>query len=404
MLRSFIFSLCFIVSLHAEPALVLSEKTLASRIHAQNPELKAARWRIQEAVGRLRGAGTPPRPELYFQGQKDPQESQHQWTLGVTQSFPVTNRLNAEKSIGKSELEAAEREVWAYEQELLSQAREVFVQALAQKSRRILLTKQQAEANAFAESLQKNQLRAEASALDASQAKLDAASLLIEQRQLDAAEKITFSKLKKLLGMSPDAVIAVGGELPELQPAQQGNIALRGDYQQALSAVSVAQAEVIHAKSLRYDDIDAGVFVYGERQRDAPDGYSRDTMLGITFTIPLPFWNDTVGAVQAAEAKTERRKQEALSLIANVKHQAQGATEEMKQWKLLDEQIAHELLPLALDQVKLSTQNYQQGQGEIQSIFRARAQVRQLSLSQLDARREYHLARVRYESAVAAKP
>jgi cobalt-zinc-cadmium efflux system outer membrane protein len=403
MFRSIILSFFLVVSLYAEPALVLSESTLSSRIQAQNPELKAARWRIQEALGRLNQAGRPSRPKLDVEWEQDARMRETEWRMGVSRSFPVTDRLLSEKAIGKKELEAAEREVRAFEQELLGQALESFVQALALKSRRELLGKQQVEAKEFADSLQQNQQRAEASAIDAAQAKLDAASLLIEQRQLDATEKTIFAELKKLLGMRPDDHIAVSGVLPALQAPQQGNISRRGDYLQALSEVSVAQAEVRHAQSLRYDDLDAGIFVSGARREDAPNGYERDTMFGFSLSIPLPFWNDNAGAVQAAEAKVQRRQQETIALVENVKNQAQGATEEMKQWKLLDQQIARELLPLAQEQVKLATKSYQQGQGEIQSIFRARAQVRQLSLSQLDARREYHLARVRYEASVAAQ-
>lgn len=401
--RSLLFSLLFLFPLAAEPALILSESSLASRIHAQNPDLKAARWKIEEALGRLQQSGRLARPKLNLDWQQDGRAREHELRIGMSRAFPVTQRLALEKSIGKAQVEAAEREVAKAEQSLVQQARLVFYQALALKSRRHMLEKQQVEAREFAEMMAKQQARAEASPLESAQAKLDAASLAIEQRQLDAAEQPIFGELKSLLGMAAGEHIAVSGELPALQPAASGNIAARADYRSAMSKVSSARAEWEHAMVDRYDDLEAGVFLSQNRSEDAPKGYDRDVTVGFELSIPLPFGNDNSGKVREAKAKIERRKQELRALTAEAQQQAAATLAEMEQWKLLDRQIETELLPLAREQVDLADQTYRQGQGDLQSIFRARAQWRTLSLSQIDARREYHLARVRYESAVAAK-
>lgn len=382
----------------AEPALVLSESNLAARIHSQNPDLKAARWKIQEALGKWQQAGRPSRPKLDVGWEHDSRFREGELRVGMSRSFPITNRLTWEKEIGKAKLEAAEMEVLRVEQELIAEARLLFVQALALKGRRQWMALDQKEAGEFAEQLQRNQQRAEASPLDAIQAKLDAATLLIEQKQLDAKEVTLLAELKKLLGMRHDDAIAVGGDLPPLHPAAEGNIERRADYQQALREVDQARSSVGRELASRYDDLEAGFYVSGARRQDAPDGYSKDVMLGFQFSIPLPFWDDNSGNIAAANAGVERRTLEAKAILANAKHDAQGANAEMLEWKKLDQKITNELLPLAEEQLKLSQQAYAQGQAELANLSRARAQKRQLMLARIDARSSYHLARVRYES------
>jgi outer membrane protein TolC len=59
-----IFIILLAQGVRAEPSLVLTLDSLANRIHRQNPDLAAARVRIQEALGRVRQAGRLANPEL----------------------------------------------------------------------------------------------------------------------------------------------------------------------------------------------------------------------------------------------------------------------------------------------------------------------------------------------------
>jgi cobalt-zinc-cadmium efflux system outer membrane protein len=400
MVRSILYSLLVISPVLAQPALILSESSLAGRIHAQNPDLKAARWKIEEALGKWQQAGRPSRPKLDVEWEHDAQFREGEIKVGFSRSFPITDRLKWEKEIGKAKLEAAEMEVRRVEQEIIAEARLVFIKALALKSRRQWMALDQKEAKDFAELIKQNQQRAEASPLDAAQAQLDAATLLIEQKQLDAEEVTLLAELKKLLGMRPADNITVGGELPPLFQAAAGKIETRADYQQALREVDRARSTVGRELASRYDDLEAGVFLSGMRREDAPDGYGEDVMFGFQFSIPLPFWDDNSGNIAAAKAGVQRREQEANAIITNARHDAQGANAEMIEWKKLDQQISTELMPLAEQQLKLSQQAYTQGQGELPNIFRARAQKRQLALAQIDARSAYHQARVRRETSL----
>ena len=64
-------------------------------------------------------------------------------------------------------------------------------------------------------------------------------------------------------------------------------------------------------------------------------------------------------------------------------------------------EIQDTLFPLAEEQTKLTEATYRNGQGEIQSVLRSREKRLQLAAAKLDALREFHLARVRHETALA---
>ena len=50
--------------LRADPSVVVTLATVGNRVRAQNPDLAAARLRIQEAVGRMNQSGRLANPEI----------------------------------------------------------------------------------------------------------------------------------------------------------------------------------------------------------------------------------------------------------------------------------------------------------------------------------------------------
>jgi cobalt-zinc-cadmium efflux system outer membrane protein len=177
--------------------------------------------------------------------------------------------------------------------------------------------------------------------------------------------------------------------------------ATRPDFQAAkLNAQAAAQGVALE-QARRYDDVEGGLFAAAERTEDAPEGYEDEAIIGLRFKIALPFWNKNEGAIQEAEAKKERMEKEALALGRGIRLEAEAARAEMAEWKRLIDEIDDALLPLAAEQSKLAEDAYRSGQGEIQSVLRSREKRLQLSAAKLDALREFHLARVRHETALA---
>jgi cobalt-zinc-cadmium efflux system outer membrane protein len=393
-------SMC--LPLRAEPAVIVSLASVGDRIRAQNPDLAAARLRIQEALGRMNQAGRLANPELEFGFEHNPRFREGKFEIGFTQRFPVTDRLRLEKDVSLTELKSAEAEVREVERQLTGLARQAVVKVLATRQRRELLQQQSGVSKQFAEFLSEIAAKGEGSPLDAGQAKLEAASLAMEMRQLDAGEAAYLGELKPLLGMRPGETLNVGGTLPEpTLPGSGTDPSRRPDFQVAkLDALAAAQGVTLEL-ARRYNDVEGGIFAGAERAEDAPDGYDNEAIIGLRFKVPLPLWNKNEGAIQEAQAKQQRKELEAVALGRNIRLEAQAARAEMAEWSKMIHEINDTLFPLADEQTTLAEKAYRNGQGEIQAVLRSREKRLQLAAARLDALREFHLARVRHETALA---
>jgi cobalt-zinc-cadmium efflux system outer membrane protein len=177
----------------------------------------------------------------------------------------------------------------------------------------------------------------------------------------------------------------------------------RPDYQVAALNAKAAATAVSLEQARRYDDVEGGFFAAAERTEDAPKGFENEAILGLRFKFALPFWNKNEGAIQEAEARKRRRDMEVVTLGRGIQLEAEAARAEMNEWLRLVTEIDDTLLPLASEQTTLAETAYLNGQGEIQSLLRARERSLQLTAAKLDALREFHLARIRYQAALGGK-
>lgn len=387
--------------LAAETSVVVTLDSIGGRIRAQNPDLAAARMRIQEAVGRMNQSGRLSNPDLETSFEHNSRFREGKLEIGFSQRFPVTGRLQLEKDVSLTELKASEAEVREVERQLIGKAREGVVKVLATRQRRELLREQIGVSKEFADFLSGVAAKGEGSALDAGQAKLEATSLSMEIRQLDASETALVGELKPLLGMRPGESLSVSGSLPSPSlPSVAADPAKRPDFQAAkLNAQAAAQGVTLE-QARRYDDVEGGLFAAAERTEDAPNGYDNEAIIGLRFKIALPFWNKNEGAIQEAEARKKRMEMETIALGRGIRLETEAARAEMAEWALMVGEIDRTLLPLADEQSKLAENAYRNGQGEIQSVLRSREKRLQLSAAKLDALREFHLARVRHETSL----
>ena len=382
-------------------SVVVTLSSVSDRVRAQNPDLAAARIRIKEAVGRMNQSGRLANPQLETAFESKSAFREGKFEIGFSQRFPLTDRLRMAKEVSLTELKSSEAEVREAEREITADAREAVVKVLATNQHRELLTQQVALSKEFAAYLSDIATKGEGSVVDAGQAKLEAMSLGMEIRQLDAAEASLIGALKPLLGMRPGESLSLSGSLPEPKlPEGRVNLSRRPDFQVAkLNAQAAAQGVALE-QSRRYEDVEGGLFAAAERSEDAPNGYDNEAIVGLRFKIPLPFWNKNEGAIQEAVARKERKELAAVALGRNIRLEAEAARAEMIQWANMIREINDTLLPLAKAQLALAETTYRKGQGEIQSVLRSREKRLQLSAAKLDALREFHLARLRHETAL----
>lgn len=394
---------CAITALptHAQPSLIVTLSSIRGRIHSQNPDLAAANIHIDEARARMKQSGRLTNPELETSFQHNPAFNEGAIEIALAQRFPLTNRLQLEKAVSQTQIQVAEMEVKNVERRLVDEASSVLIEVLAIRQQRGLLVQQNELTSKLSMSIREAAEKGEGSLLDAGQADVDALQASIKIRQLDATEAGMTGKLKTLLGMRIHEGIFVSGTLPNAgMPSNSSSLNARPDYHAAKLETHAAAQAVALEQARRLDDAEAGIFTGVERTEDAPDGLRNEGIIGVRFKIALPFWTKNEGKIEEAQATHSRKRQETVALGRSIELEAEAAFSEMQRWQKLADEISQRLLPLAADQAAKTEAAYKTGQADFQSVIRSREQRLQLASSRLDALREFHLARVRYQSAL----
>jgi outer membrane protein, heavy metal efflux system len=370
-----------------------------------NPAWRSARYRIEEARGRLLQSGRLANPTIEFGGRHNAAFREGSLDVAFSQAFPLTARLNLEKAVSATEVATAEAEIRDAYRKLLLEAQTVATDYLAITQQVALQVQRRALSEELATFIGTAAAAGELPQLDEKQARLEAASAGLQIHQLEAAANRSLSQLRPLLGLEPDAPLAIVDQLAEPSSETSDvsppyNAANRPDYQAFILAADGAETEIALEEAKRRDDITVGVFVEAERAEDAPDGLENDAFGGVKISVPLPFWNKNEGAIQEKQAKARRLREEAAALASAIRSAAAIARADMETNRNLFAEIKNQLLPLAQQQVADLESAYRSGQGDLQTVLRAREQSIELESSRLDVLRDFHLARIRLAAAV----
>ncbi len=387
----------------AAQALTLPLSGIATRVRSHHPMLKAARLAVEEARGRQLGSGRLANPTLETSFQNESRASPRTMMFGIDQSFPITKRLSLEKRLTSQLVTAAELEVLDAERRLIAEARSHAIKIAALEKQRTLRQQQTELAKKLSEFAKSRAEKGELSPLDAAQAQVDAQRLLLEARRLETESISLRGALKPMLGVAPRDSLIISGDLPSLvmpgiTPWQQ-----RADYQLAQTKISAAHTDAALAHSKRLQDVSAGFFAAREGQ-DQPAGNRENTgFIGFRVSIPLPFWNRNQGEIAEKKAAAERQRLEAEALGTQIASEADTARREMQANADLARETRDKLLPLVLEQTAKLEKAYETGQTDLLTVLRAREQRLQLEAAALDAVRDFHLARIRYEAATGSQ-
>jgi len=386
------------------PALsVAADFTLSdiiNRVRSHNPMLKAARMAVEEARGRQLGSGRLANPEFGYGFQNQSNVSPQTGVFSIDQAFPITRRLSLEKQLTSQLVGAAELEVRDAERRFIAEAQSLAVQLLSLTQQRALRQQQTALASKLSEFVRGRAKAGEISPLDAAQAQVDAQRLLLETRKLETSSVSLQGQLKPMLGLKPSDSLTLSGDLPSLTvPGMGAGWMQRADYQLAQTKIAAALTGKDLAKARRMPDVTAGLFASREMQDVTPTNRERTGFLGFRISIPLPFWNRNQGEIAEKTASAERARLESEALGNQIISEAETARREMQANADLADETRNKLLPLVIEQTDKLEKAYEQGQTDLLTTLRAREQRLHLEAAALDAVRDFHLARIRYEAA-----
>lgn len=368
-----------------------------------NADLAAARLRIDEAGGRLRQAGRFSNPEIEAEYRQNVRSRENTVGIALTQKFPLTARLRLEKAVSTAQLAAAEAEVRDAGRLLAADVQAAAVRLLALRGRHALAERQLGNSREMADFTSRRVSLGEASATDALQVELEAQQLATELLRLDAEGAALAAALRPLLGLGAADSVEITGALAEPAPREwRASPGERADIAALRHHAEAARHGAALAKAQRWEDIGVGVIAGRERAEDVPAGLQTDTTVGVKVSFPLPLWNRNEGRIAETAAAAARRQQEVDALAVRAAAEAAGARTEMRALAKLAVQLDAVLLPKSAQVEEQLRAAYGTGQAALPDVLRARDQRLQLRRQQLDALRDYHLARIRHAAATGA--
>jgi cobalt-zinc-cadmium efflux system outer membrane protein len=366
-----------------------------------NLDLAAARWSIEEARGRMTQAGRLGPPELGSEFKPNVAGREGTLSLGFTQRFPAAAQLRAERAVSWSGFVAAEAEVRDAERRVAREVGSLAVEGLALLAQQGLKDRQIANSRELADTSRRSAQRGEGSGIDTAQFELETRQLELERQRLDAQLAENLAELRSWLGWPNGLGLQLTGELPSpADLAAEGlNPEQRPDYRAAIARSEAARHGVALARASRWEEISVGVFGELDRREDAPVGLEDESMVGLRLSVPLPIWGRFRGRIDEASASANRAEKEAEALAVRIRAETAVARVRMDAASRQAAEIERELLPRAADLEKRLWAAHQQGQATLTDVLRARERRLGLEATALTLRRDYHLAKVRYDAA-----
>ena len=366
-----------------------------------NPDLAAARIGVDQAKARLLQAGGLSNPELESEVRPNLAGREFSLTIGFSQRFPLTHRLRLEKAVSSTGVALAESEVNAASRSLGTQVRGLAIKLQALSARQEINRRQQAAARDLAAAMTKAAAAGETPPLEAAQLELEVSRLSILALQ-DTTERATLDgSLRPLLGCPATEPILITGTLPAPTIPSSTNTtpASHPEYQTALTKVEAARQAIDLAKANRWEDLTVGVGYERSQTNDAGAGMELENSAVLRFSLPLPLKKHNAGHLAETIATAERTTLEASATAGRLRAEAAAALDEMKAFTAIHQETTTKLLPQAEALENRFTQLQKNGQATLPDVLRARQQRLTLESAALDARRDFHLARLRYQAA-----
>lgn len=361
-----------------------------------NPRLRVARLRAGVAAATAENAGLWEDPALGFDGERILAGVDHPWVVGATigLTIPISGSLSAERDRAGAEHRAALARVAQEEWELRSRLRAAWLDwsahTLRAQQTREFLGRLDAIA-AVAARLE------EAGEMPRTESRLFRVERLTRQndlRLLDARARESELALRALMGLTPDAPVALAPTLART-PVEGFTHVLDEAIEARSPMLAVlreeyAVAELTLRREVReqYPDITIGPGI-GEE-----DGDSR-ALLGVS--LPIPLWNRNRQGVAEAAAQRELARAEYESAVESLAADLAAAVVRAAALATQRQEIESLLVPLVDEQGEEIARLAQLGEFDALLTLETLIRQHETKLRLIEARLEEALAMTRIE-------
>lgn len=370
----------------------------------ENRDLIAARIQVDEARGRSIQAGLYPNPEVESSFGFDTffaNDGERNFSAGINQPLPLSGRISAQKKVANLNVKLSLLDITNLERLLVQNVRQTFIELLAIQQQ---LKLQETLINLNSELLK----GIEASIKEglASQQDLNAVAIALQQAKqqkevLTALGKSKIYAINKLIGKPPGFTFTPQGKLENESLTDLNNYNLdiafsrRPDLKFAEIGIELAKADMRLAKTLRFEDIKAGIFYENDRLvLDSASGEitDNDQLIGFKLTVPLPIFDRKQGLIAQAQSRENRAEENFRALKLSISQEVQDATNRVTTLSELLETYKTGILETAEENVKLVEDGFKQGLVGIVDVIQSRQQFAALTSSYINSLRDYHIA------------
>lgn len=329
-----------------------------------NPELRAARGRVEAAAGRAHQARLWSNPELELTAEDWPAGSgfsDAKQTVGVVQALPFPGKKRLDRDIGAAGVRVTQAEFELRRRELIREVKAAFFEVLAAQERVAVTGRLVEIAEAVAQAARK---RVEAGAA-ADQEQLRA-EIAVEQARAERdgfARELTSARqrLVTLLGRPDWKDVPVAGTLAETADiarfdqapgrwldAHPGLVAARTMRERA-------ELELRRARLEPYPDVKLGVA--GGRE----GGADRSSIVEFRVSLPLPILDRSKGRQQEARANAAIAEAEALAVEQRLRQAWTTAFERLRTAAGRASSYRERILPKADQALRLVQRGFEEG-------------------------------------------
>jgi cobalt-zinc-cadmium efflux system outer membrane protein len=389
---------------------------LVTRALADNPDLHATQAEVDAAHGRLQQAGLRPNPMLDLGVQKNVAGPDNNLTAMVTVPLDLNGRKAGRVSVATGELEMKRTQVADRARrlraavrmkagELLAAQRNLrFTEELLQVNRAALGLLQTRVRQGAAPPLDENLLRVEVNRLEASR------RLLASQVEVRALE------VKTLVGLGPEAPLALRGDLRsasvrlDLQEGLTRALAARSDL--LMARAEVAMAEAMIQKERAEGRWDASVNVGYMRQDFGYDlngltasGSTKPIQdvfhyVGAGVSITLPVRNQNQGNIAAALASTTAAQRRLAFVTLTIRQEVTAAFTQSEAAQRALEIYTQGVREVARQNLEVVRQTYTLGRATLLDVIAEQRRYIDIETGYTDALKQVYDAAVDIERAV----
>ena len=159
--------------------------------------------------------------------------------------------------------------------------------------------------------------------------------------------------MKVLIGVSPDVDINLAEKLAEIPPPTEKfsrrTLESRPDWQMYSIAEESANARIALLKAGRFEDVEVGVFFEASESVDEPVGKSREKILGLSFSVPLPFKpydggiEEQLSLRKQAQARSAAKENQIMAEISLYRLRANKYAQILKKHRAEVEEVSWEI-------------------------------------------------------------